>query len=140
MHYRQATSSRSLALSQRAAVTDHQGTAIQPVALATPSTLCYSKYAPIVVSCCRQAHHTPCTASGPSTSIHCQNLWFPYLVCCCVSSLPVLLFTCLLDLTTPDFHLAITLATTAHSFHIWEQLMLIHTTTDRRSLNFCRHS
>lgn len=116
MHYRQATPFKpftlGLSISTGGIVIHHQGTAIQPVALATPRPFLTSEYAPMIVSCCRQAHHTPCTASEATNPYSfCQNLCFPYLVCCCVSSLPVLLFTCFLDLTTPDSHLAITLAT-----------------------------
>ena len=37
-----------------------------------------------------------------------------------MSSLLVVLFKCLLDLTTSDLHPAITLATAVHLFHIWD--------------------
>jgi hypothetical protein len=45
-------------------------------------------------------------------SLWCQNLCFY----CCVSSLRDVLFMRLLDLTTPDLHPAITLATTLTRF------------------------
>jgi hypothetical protein len=45
--------------------------------------------------------HSPCT-------LVCQNLWFPYLVYCRMSSLLVGLLTCLLSLTTSDLHPVIT--------------------------------
>jgi hypothetical protein len=48
---------------------------------------------------------------------------FSHFAYCSMSSLLVVLFTYLLDLTTSDLHPAITLATTVHvhSFHIRER-------------------
>jgi len=50
-----------------------------------------------------------------------SEIVFSHLVYCCMSSLLVDLFTCLLDPTTSDLHPVITLATIVHSFHIRER-------------------
>jgi len=45
---------------------------------------------------------------------------FSILYVLVLANIRVILFTCLLDLTTSDLHPAITLTTTVHSLHIRE--------------------
>ena len=56
----------------------------------------------------------------------------------CTSSILVVLFTCMLYLTASELHLTITLTTTTHSFHTWEQRMPIATNATVKPITILR--